>query len=416
MRVIREVTEDELDEFLRITTEAFPGMKVISRDDYDQMLDRLRKVMKEPIVHFFGVWEKEKMVGVMRLYDFTMKIHSTRTLVGGIGGVAVDLRHKKEHVAADMLRFFLDYYKKKGACLTALYPFRPDFYRRMGFGYGSKTNRYSFPAHVLPANVLKNEIDFLNVDDRHAVHDCYDRFLERTNGLIELPPHVLESLFTDPALKLVGYKGNGHLRGYLVFRFDPIRDDNFLLNNLHVRALIYDDSDALLSLLAFLRKQADQVNRIIFETQDDMFYHLLNDPRNGTGNLLAGLWHETNTQGMGIMYRVIDVSRLFEVLRERDFGGVDIRLRLDLVDTFYPENAGSYLLRSEKGKVELVDGDGEACAIEMDVSTFSSLIVGAIDFRRVYEYGMATISDPAYVPLIDRLFHTDQRPMCLTSF
>jgi predicted acetyltransferase len=416
MRDIREVTEEELDEFLRITVEAFPGMNVVSQEDHDRMLERLKKVMKEPIVHFFGVWEHEKMVGVMRLYDFTMKVHTARTLVGGIGGVAVDLRHKKEHVAFDMIRFFLDYYRGKGASLTALYPFRPDFYRRMGFGFGAKMNRYSFPADVLPAGGTKKAVDFLTVDDREAIHDCYDRFLERTNGLIELPPHVLEGLFSDPALKLVGYKDNGQLRGYIIFRFDPIRDDNFLLNNLHVRTLIYEDSEALQALLAFLRTQGDQVNRIIFETQDELFFHLLNDPRNGTGNLLAGLWHETNTQGMGIMYRVIDVPRLFEVLRERDFGGVDCRLRLNLVDSFYPGNAGSYLLRSVKGKVELVDDVGEECAIEMDVSTFSSLVVGAIDFRRVYEYGMASISDLAYVPLIDRLFHTDQRPMCLTSF
>jgi predicted acetyltransferase len=416
MRTIREVVEGELEEFLRITVEAFPGMNVVSQEDHDRMLERLRKVMNEPIVHFFGVWEHEKMVGVMRLYDFTMKVHTARTLVGGIGGVAVDLRHKKEHVAFDMIRFFLDFYRDKGASLTALYPFRPDFYRRMGFGYGTKMNRYSFPADVLPAGGTKKVVDFLTVDDREAIHDCYDRFLERTNGLIELPPHVLEGLFSDPALKLVGYKNNGQLRGYIVFRFDPIRDDNFLLNNLHVRALVYEDSEALRNLLTFLRAQADQVNRVIFETQDEMFFHLLSDPRNGTGNLLAGLWHETNTQGMGIMYRVIDVPGLFEVLRERDFNGVDCRLRLDLVDSFYPQNSGSYPLRVTKGKVEIPSGGDADCAIEMDISTFSSLAMGAIDFRRTYEYGLATITDPAYVPLVDRLFHADQRPMCMTSF
>jgi hypothetical protein len=75
MRTIREVVEGELEEFLRITVEAFPGMNVVSQEDHDRMLERLRKVMNEPIVHFFGVWEHEKMVGVMRLYDFTMKVH-----------------------------------------------------------------------------------------------------------------------------------------------------------------------------------------------------------------------------------------------------------------------------------------------------------------------------------------------------
>ena len=154
MRTIREVEESELDELLRITVEAFPGMKVSGPEERTRMLERLARVMKEPIVHFFGVYEAARLIGVMRFYDFTMRLHETDALVGGVGGVAVDLRHKKERVAADMIRFFLDYYRDKGAPLTALYPFRPDFYHRMGFGFGVKLNRYSFPPAALPARCL----------------------------------------------------------------------------------------------------------------------------------------------------------------------------------------------------------------------------------------------------------------------
>ena len=117
-----------------------------------------------------------------------------------------------------------------------------------------------------------------------------------------------------------------------------------------VRALVYDDAAALAALLGFLRKQADQVGRIIYETQDEAFHHLLNDPRDGSGNLLAGLWHQTNTQGLGIMYRVIDVARLWAVLGDHDFGGVTTRLKLDLSDTFLPENAGIYRIDFNAGR------------------------------------------------------------------
>lgn len=416
MRTIREVHESELGEFMRITTEAFPGMKVVTPEEQDRLLERLKKVRQEPIVHFFAVWEDQQMVGVMRFYDFTMKLHQTRTLVGGIGGVAVDLRHKKEHVAAEIVHFFIDYYQEKGACLTALYPFRPDFYRQMGYGYGVKMNRYHFTAQALPAGGMKHNVDYLGMADKQAVHDCYDRFLDRTNGLIELPPHVLEGLFTDPALRIIGYKDNGRLRGYLIFRFEPLREDNFLLNDLVIRAMVYDDAEALGGLLAFLRSQADQVNRITYETQDEMFFHLLSDPRNGTGNLLAGLWHETNTQGMGIMYRVIDVARYFNVLKERDFGGVDCRLGIDLTDSFRPENAGRYTLQFTHGRASLVPEGEVDCAISLDVSAFSSLAVGAIDFVDLHAYGLAAISDPAYVPVVNRLFHAAKRPFCMTSF
>lgn len=417
MRTIREVEESELPEFIRITTEAFPGMKVVSQEDRDQMRERLLKVREQPIVHFFAVYEGARMVGVMRCYDFTMKLHETRTLVGGLGGVAVDLRHKKERVAADMVRFYLDYYRDKGAALTALYPFRPDFYRRMGFGYGVKMNRYSFRADALPAAHGRARLDFLTADDRDELAACYDRFLARTNGLIELPPHVLDALFTDPALRFVGYREGGRLRGYLIFRFEPVREDNFLSNNLRIRALIYDDAAALAALLSFLRTQADQVERVIHETQDDTFHYLLTDPRNDSGSLLAGLWHETNTQGAGIMYRVVDTPRLFEVLRDHDFGGAEMRLRLNLGDSFLPENGGSYTLWVEKGRAALDAGGGAAdVEVDVDVSEFSSLITGAIDFARLHAYGLATLSDASYLPAVDRLFRAAHRPWCMTSF
>ncbi|MCA9866291.1 MAG: GNAT family N-acetyltransferase [Anaerolineales bacterium] len=415
MRTIREIHEDELDELIRITVEAFPGMKVESRADRDRMRERLVKVMNEPIVHFFGVFEGAAMLGVMRCYDFTMKLRETRALVGGLGGVAVDLRHKKEHVAADMVRFYLDYYRQKGAALTALYPFRPDFYHRMGFGYGVKMNRYSFRPDALPAAGVGAVVDYLTADDRDDLAACYDRFLARTNGLIELSPHMLDALFDDTSARIVGYRQNGALRGYLVFRFEAAPGENWLTNNIQLRTLIYDDAAALLALLGFLRKQADQAGRIIYETQDETFHYLLDDPRDGSGNLLAGLWHQANTQGLGIMYRVIDAARLWAVLGDHDFGGVTLRMRLDLTDTFFPENAGSYLINVSEGRATLGSGTADV-ELGMDIADFSSLVVGAVDFERLQAYGRVNLSDAGMANVVNRFFAAGRRPWCLTHF
>lgn len=415
MRTIREIHEDELDELIRITVEAFPGMKVESRADRDRMRERLVKVMNEPIVHFFGVFEGAAMLGVMRCYDFTMKLRETRALVGGLGGVAVDLRHKKEHVAADMVRFYLDYYRQKGAALTALYPFRPDFYHRMGFGYGVKMNRYSFRPDALPAAGVGAVVDYLTADDRDDLAACYDRFLARTNGLIELSPHMLDALFDDTSARIVGYRQNGALRGYLVFRFEAAPGENWLTNNIQLRTLIYDDAAALLALLGFLRKQADQAGRIIYETQDETFHYLLDDPRDDSGNLLAGLWHQANTQGLGIMYRVIDAARLWAVLGDHDFGGVTLRMRLDLTDTFFPENAGSYLINVSEGRATLGSGTADV-ELGMDIADFSSLVVGAVDFERLQAYGRVNLSDAGMANVVNRFFAAGRRPWCLTHF
>lgn len=416
MRIIREVREDELAEFGRITVEAFPGMKVDTPEAHERMLGRLAAMRTELIVHYLGVYEAERMVGVMRFYDFTMKVRGVRTLVGGVGGVAVDLRRKKSHVAADMIRYFLDYYRQKGAGLVALYPFRPDFYHRMGFGHGVKMNRYSFRPDALPDAGRGVAVDFLGQADREEIAACYERYMERTNGLIAMPPYLLDALLNDTAGRIVGYREDGRLRGYAVFRFEPAPGDNWLANNILLRALIYDDTAALMALLGFLRKQSDQVDRIIYDTQDETFHYLLSDPRDGSNKLLAGLWHQTNTQGIGIMYRVVDVAALFGVLREHDFGGVNVRVRFNLTDTFLPENGVSHLVVFNDGRAAVVGKGAADVEVTLDVADFSSLVVGAVDFRRLHEYGRVAVSDLAYVPILNRLFYTDQRPWCLTHF
>ena len=64
-------------------------------------------------------------------------------------------------------------------------------------------------------------VDFLTAADREEVAACYGRFQERTNGLLEMAPHMLDQLFADPASRLVGLRHEGELRGYMAFRFVP---------------------------------------------------------------------------------------------------------------------------------------------------------------------------------------------------
>ncbi len=415
MRTIREIREDELDEFVRISAEAYPGIKLNSKEERQRFRERLQERMKYPDMTLWGLFEAEQMLGIMRFYDFTMKLRSTRTLIGGVGGVAVDLRHKKEKVAADMLRFFHNHYRQKGACLTALYPFRPDFYKQMGYGYGTKMNHYTINPASLPRPQEKLAVDYLGPADREEYVACYTRYLERTNGLFEMPTAVVDAAFTDPALIVAGYRQDGELGGYLAFRFEEGPHKHFLNNDLVVYALVYETREALQALLGFLRIQADQVERVLLNTQDDLLHFLLADPRNGSGTI-RGLSHESNIQGVGLMYRIIDVSRYFEALAGHDFGGQNGRLRITLTDTFLPENGGSTVVAFEDGRASVQSGGGADVEIKMNVAEFSSLVVGAINFSQLYNYNLADISDTSCLHFVDQLFYSPQKPICMTAF
>jgi len=353
----------------------------------------------------------------MRLYDFTMQLLSTKTLVGGVGGVAVDLARKKEKVAYEMLQFFVRHYRKKGACLTALYPFRPDFYKQMGFGYGRKLQQYRIHPSDLPKGPSKANVSLLTSRDRYAFNACYQRVLSQTNGLLENSPYLLDSIFTNEQLLVAGYWAGDDLQGYVIFQFETGRHKSFLSNQMVVRALVYETADALFELLTFLHSQADQIETIVLNTHEEDFHLLLHDPRN-TGDLLfPTVYQESNTQGVGIMYRVIDVPRLFEVLRNHNFGGQSCGIKLIINDAFLPENAGEWVLEVVNGRAQLHPSThAHDVTLQLDVAEFSSLIAGAVEFNSLARYNLAYLSDSAYTGTIHRLFFAEQKPICLTPF
>jgi predicted acetyltransferase len=395
---------------------AYPGMNVNSEADRERFWQRTEQMLAEPAVKNWGLFADDDLLGLMRLFDFSMTLHETPVLVGGVGSVAVGLAHKKQKVARDLIQFFLRHYREKGAALTTLYPFRPDFYRQMGFGYGTKMNQYRVKPASLPRTKM-DDVAFLTDADREQVEACYGRYAAQTHGMLVRHDYTWDSVFTDSSVRKVGVKRNGRIQGYIIFTFQPGKADHFMSNELLVRELVYETPEALAQLLTFLHLQADQIGRIIVNTQDESFHYLLHDPRLDDELMLKPtLYHESSRQGVGLMYRVIDVPRLFNQLADHDFGGQTCRLKLTLHDSFLPENGGSWVIGFENGRARFLSADDYDAAIELNVSEFSSLMMGAVDFRQLLTYHLVAISDANMVETVARLFRVPQKPVCMTNF
>jgi predicted acetyltransferase len=424
MSEIRMLSPEDFDALALIFAEAYPGLKIVSGEDRQRSGERLLKFHQEdPAANFHGLFRNRQLLGVMCLYDFTMNLRDARIPVGGVGQVAVDLPHKKEHVAKEMMAYALRYFRERGDPLVALYPFRPDFYRNMGFGYGTKMNQYRIRPSAFRKGPSKTHVRYLTEEDKQALADCYNRFADRTHGMMRKTERELRRIFGNPEHRLVGYERDGQVHGYLVFTWE--HGDTFILNDMQVKEFIYESPDALSELMTFLHTQADQIRHVFINTQDEYFHHLLLDPRNGTDRLIPDVNHETNAQGLGLMYRVVDVPRIFDLLSERGFGtsatGTQTcTLKLTIGDNFLPENAGSILLHSERGHVQRLDDGVHSTAydaeVRLDIADFSSLLAGTVDFRSLYRYGLADVSDGSYVEIINRLFAVEQKPMCTTGF
>jgi len=416
VRDIRRLAGDEFQEFARISANAYPGFPVRTEDERQRMVERFREQDQHPGQAVYGLFEAGALLGGMELYDYTMNLYGAQVQVEGVGGVAVDLAHKKEHVARDMIRFFLEYSRNRKATLALLYPFRPDFYKQMGFGYGTKLNEYRVSPGSLPKGPSRQHIVWLSQADIPLLLDCYQRCQARTHGLIQQSEADFAGWFASLERRVVGYKRDGKIEGYLIFRFQPHAQGNFLINDLDVREFVYETREALAELLTFLHSQADQVRAVIIRTQDEEFHHLLPDPRNGSEVLLPSVYHPTNVQAVGLMYRVIDLPGIFAQLREHNFGGQTCRVKLTISDSFYPANAGNPVVHFRDGLPAVSVEDAHDVEIRLDVAEFSSLLLGVVSFRSLYLYGLAEISDTGYLETINRLFLAASKPVCLTAF
>lgn len=417
MSRIKRIGVRDYARFIDIVINAYPGMGV---QDTDEEKKRIRERLlalesKDRKIRTYGLYRNNELLGGMRLFDFDMTLFETGIPVGGVGLVAVDLNHKKERVCKELIEFFHQHYLDKGVCLTVLYPFRPDFYRKMGYGYGPKLSQYYIRPGDLPQGKSREHIFFLTGKDFPAMEACYNRYAERTHGMIKRMKHELPG-FERRRLRMIGYKSGNKILGYMAFSFKNLRKDNFILNDIIIEQIIYENPEALSEMMAFLHAQADQINAIVFNLLDDNFHFLPFDPRNNSQNLTAPVYHESNIQGVGLMYRIIDMKRLFRTLANHNFNGQNIRMKISIRDSFLPGNAGNYTVHFADGRPTLKEKGMYDVEIEMDIAEFSSMLMGCVDFKSLYNYDLAGISNVKYLDTVHRLFIAEQKPVCWTQF
>jgi len=411
---IKSIPKEDLHTFVNIVADAYPAMELASEEERVRAHDQLEKIYDDECRRLVGLYRSEKLLGGMILHDFEMQVYSSKIDTGGVGLVAVHLLHKKEKVAKELIEFYLRDYRERGATLTSLYPFRPDFYKKMGFGYGPKIAQYKVLPSALPRGVSKKNVEIVEADSVNELLECYNRFSQVTHGMIHRRVSDLERALFRPGRKAIAFRRSDLIDGYLVYSFE--KGETFIENDIHIQELVYNSPEALSEILFFLHTQLDQIRRVVIATHDDNFHHLLSDPRNDSGNLIPHVSHETNTEGIGLMYRVINGPGIFKQLDSHDFGKQSCTVKFQIRDSFLPENSGGFVVTFTGGRANLTPEETPEVSVSMDISDFSSLFMGTARFRKQYYFMKADISDPSYVAVLEKLFQVDQQPVCMTHF
>ncbi|MDF2840152.1 MAG: family N-acetyltransferase, partial [Clostridia bacterium] len=377
----KKLNDQEIAEFIKLGGLAYPFMNLHTTEDVQKQADRYIKMQNEdPNAKLYGAYRNNELVGGMQLQDFTLNFDGTEMKAGGVGFVAVDLLHKKERIAKDIISYFIDYYRKQKVTVAMLYPFRPDFYKQMGFGFGTKMNQYRIRPEDLPKTKHKENIAYLTEGEKAQWIDCYNSFAAKTHGMIKRTNIETNNIFA-PGKTTIVYKKDNKIEGYLSFFFKKASEVNQLKNDIILREFVYHDLEVFHQLLNFLHTQLDQIDRIVINTQDEYFHYLLKDPRDGSGNNFAPIYEQTNLQGVGLMYRIIDTEEFFRQTAGHNFNNQSIKLKLNIVDSFVEENSKPVIIEFKDGKPLLIGGISNDAEITMDISDFSAMAMGCVEFR-----------------------------------
>jgi len=414
--VIRKVAKDDCADLANILVKAYPSPNGDTEESIAKLAQHLRNDLdKADPIRFYGAFRNGKLLGAVKLYEFIMNFRSVKVRLGGIAGVCVHFLHKKEKVARDLLAFALNDFHAKGIHVASLYPFQTEFYKKMGFGYGTMKHQFRIKPNAFPRGTSKRNIDYLTEADRQDVLACYRRYFEATTGMFERREADLDSMFSF-GNTAVGVRQNGEITGHIVFHFKQVIAEYSQKYNLVVSDLIFNTPEALSELCTFLHSQSDQIHQVIITAQDENFFYLFDDPTNGKIDSFETAALESCVTAVGCMYRVLDVRGIFSELSACDFGGVTCKLKITISDDFYESNDGSTIVHFYNGRVHAAEDESFDVAISLNVANFSSLLVGAVRFNSLYNYGLVKLSDPLYREKVDRLFSTDRYPRSDTFF
>lgn len=415
--IIKKLDYADYSQYIDITAKAYPGMKMSSFAEKERVL----KIIKERVksrsgVQVYGAFLNGKLAGGSIYYEFKMNFRGRIINMAGIGMVAVSLLNKKEHIAKNIIESFCVFFRDKKYPMASLYPFSPDFYRKMGFGYGQSFNHYELKPEIFENYNEKSHLFLAKKSDAKNLYKCYDEFFKENHGLYAKTLAGFKNAFKREDLNILAYKENGKIIGYIPFLQKATDDDNFLLQEMEVLDIVCNDRKALREFSTFFHSQKDQVNRITIDTQDSDFYHMFADPRNRSGRAHQINSQEINYGSSGIMYRILDIDSLFDTLSDTEYNLPDFDFSLEIKDDFLKENNRNLKLRVRAKKLFLENKPNSKNFLKINITQLSSLVTGSISLKKLYEYNLCEISDKSYIEKIDSVLGYRSKPVCSTSF
>mgnify|MGYP001077600616 CR=1 FL=1 len=430
---IRTAEPDDIRPLAELWCDAFPGKRTVA--------ERIR--MLEHPGRFGGLEhvlvaadEHAGVVGACKALHMTQYIAGVAMPMMGLAAVAVAPDWRRQGLGERLCVAAVELAADRGDVLSALYPFRPDYYRRLGWGLVGGLHEYRIRTDAIQAGRISSHIRDARLErDTEAIAACYRRVAVASNGPLERDRHIwayqlegvdlgaqpvdADALWTaraEPAYRVVVHD-DGDVTGYALLR--GLRQDTSAHNTLEVRELVAESDTAYLGLLAHIAAQWDRWPRTHYCARpDELFPELLKDPRPPRFREVRSLYFPTARIVRGPMLRLVDVPGALRLRRFFDTGQPrTATLAITVSDEQRPENRGPWTVRLDaEGAAEVEEnGDGDPdAALDADAATLARIFAGELAPGRAARLGRARVDGDA--TLLDRAFAARERFWLLDEF
>jgi predicted acetyltransferase len=463
---IRPAATADIEAVAQLWCQAFPGKRTVA--ERARMLQSGGRYggLETVLVARDGA---DQLLAACKIYRLTQHIAGVAMPMMGLAAVAVAPAARRQGLGARLCTRAMEAARERGDVISTLYPFRADYYERLGWGLVGELHEYRFRPRELPAYEEGRHVRAARGEaDAEAIAACYARVAARSNGPIardariwayRLAGEELGVRWLAPgagamgALGLAGGPGSaslpasagarepagapalpgssgrrrgrvvvydrGGVTGYVLL--SRPRQDAAGVATIQIRELIAESEEAYRGLLGYLARNADRwhVARHTARIEERLGDRLA-DPRPPAAPSARSLYFPTARVIRGPMLRVLDVPGALGMRRYFDADNRPpedpISVEVAVEDEQIEENRGPWTLRLEGDTARVEPGaDPTALArIRTDPATLARIFAGELSPGTAAMLGRATTTGD--VPLLGRVFATRERYWLLDEF
>ena len=356
---IREVREEELDDYSNVGRQAFA---------HGERGENWLKTADRSTMRLLVAVDEDGIQARLCIHDYLVYMGSDAIYkMGAIGGVSCLPASRGKGYAGMLIKRMIEVMQEDGQSISTLFPFAQAFYRNYGWDWVGVSRKYTVPASIMTTTADTEDVRAAKAEDRTALIECYTEFSKRYRGMKVRTDKDWNNKFDDEPGHFTYtylYENDGKVEGYLTFRKSKeelAEIDEFITLNTKAQA----------ALIGLLHRHEMQIKKFRWHAPDnDTLPFVCNH------NVVeASVEYVTQA-------RVVDVKEALSQWKPN--AGKSGSVVIQVADKYAPWNQGTWKVEFGGGGVNIAKTTDTA-QVSLDIQALSQAFYGTptvCDIRR----------------------------------